>query len=507
VSLSRVPEILACRQTDLLVERVTRFRLPVNIVGSFLLAGAPWAHPGAVWAQSVPPQMPPSESLPDMEKFSRALEESRVRLFEKAAPAVVILEVEVRPEWVEREVTETENDSGLKQGFPQGEPPPRRILRSEGSGFIVRADGVIVTNRHVVAGARQITVRFRNNQRLAARLAGEDERADIAVLRVEAKDLPVLEFADSDAVRVGQEVYAIGAPFGQEWSFTSGMLSGKNRTRLLGPSSALPLYEDYLQTDAFVNSGHSGGPLLDGRGRVVGMNTLIARADRGLAFAVPANFLKHAVAQILEAGTVQRPWFGFRVETLGETAGLQQRLSAAGFGAVVLSVEPESPAVQSDLRPGDVVQAVDGQRVSSAVELQRELFGRPLGRSVKLTVWRLGAAKTVALVPRPLPMPHARKPEGLSASLEPPPKDAHYGLVVKEIKGVGVRVETVENSSVAARADLQSGDVILEVEGKAVKGVSECFSALALGLKRNQGGALVQIDRHGHRLLLLFSVR
>lgn len=476
---------------------MTHGRYFVNVLGSFCCAGV-------LWAQNAPHSGLGSEaSAPAL-----SADAQRIQIFERAAPAVVVLEVEVNPTWIERVPQEEGPSAGRSpEAHPEAQSPARPVLRSEGSGFVVRPDGVLVTNRHVIAGARHITVRFHDNRRLAGRLVGEDERSDIAVVRVEARGLPFLEFGDSDALRVGQSVYAIGAPFGQEWSFSSGMLSGKNRTRLLGPSSVIPLYEDYLQTDAFVNSGHSGGPLLDSQGKVVGMNTLIARSDRGLAFAVPSNFLKATVGQILESGTLRRPWFGFRVETLGETAGLQQRLSAAESGAVVISIDPESPAVQSDVRPGDVVQLVEGVRVHSSTDLQRELFTRAVGRPVKLGIWRMGTARTVSVTPRALPESQGRKGDVTAPMPEPASKDGHYGLVVREMKGGGVRVETVESGSVAARAEMQAGDIILEVEGRPVKGAMDCFSALASALKRNHGGALLHVDRHGRRVLVLFSVR
>ena len=216
----------------------------------------------------------------------RALETTRINVFEKAAPSVVILEVELLENATDIDSEPAEPGGSSRRS---ARPESRKPLRSEGSGFIVRRNGLIATNFHVVAQARRITVRLRDGRRLEGRLLGADERTDVAMVQVDAKDLPTLEFANSDAAAVGQFVYAIGVPFGQEWSFTSGMLSGKGRSRLLGPASAVPLFEDYLQTDAFINPGHSGGPLLDCEGRVLGMNTLIARAERGLAFAVPSR--------------------------------------------------------------------------------------------------------------------------------------------------------------------------------------------------------------------------
>ncbi len=476
---------------------VTHSRYSMNVLCSICCAGG-------LLAQG--PASPGKVGEPDSPAL--AIEARRIQVFEKAAPAVVVLEVDIHPAWPERVPEEEPSQPGRhpeSHSEPHGSPRPG--LHSEGSGFVVGADGIIVTNRHVIAGARHITVRFQDNRRLAGRLVGEDERSDIAVVRVEARGLPFLEFGDSDALRVGQSVFAIGAPFGQEWSFSSGMLSGKNRTRLLAPSSVLPLYEDYLQTDAFVNSGHSGGPLLDLQGKVIGMNTLIARSDRGLAFAVPSNFLKATVAQIAESGTLRRPWFGFRVETLGESAGLQQRLAAAESGAVVLSIDPESPAMQSDVRPGDVVQTVDGLRVHGSADLQRELFTRAVGRPVKLGIWRSGTTKTLSVTPRALPEKPGAKSESTPSAQDSSPKNAHYGLALRDAKGGGARIETVESGSIAARSEMQAGDLILEVEGRPVKGGTDCFAALASALKRNQGGALLQVDRHGRRVLVLLSGR
>jgi regulator of sirC expression with transglutaminase-like and TPR domain len=223
--------------------------------------------------QAVQVPMRPSEVV-------RLFEQAQMDVFKKAAPAVVVLEAELLPD-----AEDGPDGAG-------GEPGSKRASRSEGSGFVVRANGVIVTNQHVVAKAQRIGVRFRDGRRLDARVLGVDERTDLAVLQVEAAELPVLEFADSDAAAVGQFVYAIGIPFGQEWSFTAGMLSGKGRTRLLAPTSLLPLVEDYLQTDALINPGHSGGPLLDMEGKVHGILTMKSLVTPYLGFAVGVDQLQ-----------------------------------------------------------------------------------------------------------------------------------------------------------------------------------------------------------------------
>ena len=424
----------------------------------------------------------------------RLFEQAQMEVFKRSASAVVILEAELSPD------TEDGADGA------GGEGGSKRGSRSEGSGFVVRADGVIVTNQHVVSRAQRISVRFRDGRRLDARVLGLDERTDLAVLQVEAAQLPVLEFADSDAAAVGQLVYAIGIPFGQEWSFTAGMLSGKGRTRLLAPTSLLPLVEDYLQTDALINPGHSGGPLLDREGRVLGMNTLITRTERGLAFAVPSNLLQQTITQILAAGKVSRPWLGIRVETLGETQVLGERLAAAGRGAVVLAVEAEGPAFRTDLRPADVIQSVDGKRVGSALELQRELSARKAGQPVRVGVWRMGTLKTInvplaELPPAPQLLLEAGRPQRSPVSSQ-----ERFGLKLRELKGHGVRVEGVEATSASARAGLLPEDVVTEVENRPVRTVADCLAALRSGLSRNTAGVLVQLERQGLRTFVLLRV-
>jgi serine protease Do len=422
---------------------------------------------------------------------ARLFEQAQIDVFKKAASAVVILEAELLPD-----VEDGAEGAG-------GEAGAKRASRSEGSGFVVRANGVIVTNHHVIAKAQRIVVRFRDGRRLDARVLGSDERTDLAVLQVEAAELPVLEFADSDAAAVGQLVYAIGIPFGQEWSFTAGMLSGKGRTRLLAPTSILPLVEDYLQTDALINPGHSGGPLLDREAHVLGMNTLITRTERGLAFAVPSNLLQQTVSQILAAGKVSRPWLGIRVETLGETQSLGERLAGAGRGAVVLAVEAEGPAFRTDLRPADVIQSVDGKSVGTALELQRELSARKVGQPVRVGVWRMGTLKTVSvplaeLPPAPQLVLEAGRPQRSIVSSQ-----ERFGLKLREVKGHGVRVEGVESTSASARAGLLPEDVVTEVDNRPVRTVADCLGALRSGIARSTAGVLVQLERQGLRTFVL----
>jgi len=439
--------------------------------------------------------------IPSSADVLRALERARMDVFQRAAPAVVILEVELLQEAIDGD-SDGVDPGALQKRSARGDSRPP--VRSEGSGFIVKPNGLIATNLHVVAQSRRITVRLRDGRRLEGRILGTDERTDVAIVKVEANELPFLEFSNSNAASVGQFVYAIGVPFGQEWSFTSGMLSGKGRSRLLGPTSALPLYEDYLQTDAVINPGHSGGPLLDGEGRVLGMNTLIARAERGLAFAVPSNLLQQTINQILEFGKVSRPWLGIRVETLGETPSLQEKLGAVQSGVVVLSIEADGPAFRTDLRPADVIQSLDGQTVGTALDLQRELFERKAGSFVRIGVWRQGANKSVSIQLAELPGAPQPVIETERGPRNPGAAQDRFGLSLHEIKARGVRVEAISEGSLASRSDLEVQDVITEVDNRSVRNVAECMQAIRASVTRGgSSGALLQVERQGRRTFVL----
>lgn len=451
---------------------------------------------------------PQGNSIELMRLFERGICE----VFEKAAPAVVVIEVELRQDSPDSESDIPQEPSAPRRNgganSTELRAPQEAPQRSEGSGFIVRENGVILTNYHVVALAQRITVRLKDGRRFPGRVLGADERTDVAVIQIEATALPTLDFVDSDQIRVGQWVAAIGAPFSQEWSFTSGMISGKGRSRLLGPTSAVPLMEDYLQTDAFISPGHSGGPLLDLDGHVVGMNTLITRVERGLAFAVPSNFLQHTLTQIIAAGRVSRPWLGIRVESLGDTPALKERLAAAGAGAVVLSIEPNGPSFRTDLRPADVIQAIDGAPIRSGMDLQRELFSKKVGQPLLLSVWRPGGQKTLTIPTVEVPEQLSQQPTLTPA---PPPKDLgteRFGLVLKDARPRGVRVESVESGSAAALADLVPGDLITDVEGRPVRTSVDCLSALRSALSKGAGsGAILQIERQGRRTFVLLRIR
>lgn len=443
---------------------------------------------------------------PGAPSLLKQLDREFAAVFEKVAPAVVVIEAARK---------EDEDSADELQRFGMffhdrdGEEPGRDALRekfrapqesrSEGSGFLIRADGHILTNLHVVAEADKIEVRLRDGRRFPARVLAADEKTDIAVLKVEAQGLPVAELGDSEALKVGQLVCAIGTPFNQDYSFTCGWVSGKGRTNLLGATSKNILYEDYIQTDAFINPGNSGGPLFDVDGKVVGMNTLINGLGRGLAFAIPATMLREVSGQLIASGKVRRAWLGVRIETLNESALTRGRVPGVDHGVVVDTIEADAPAFKSELRPTDVITAVDGVAVGEARDLQRQILQKKVGQTVQLSVWRGGRTLEVPVTTGELPEDAKR----VAAAIPGRPKEERreiLGLKLAEHEGRGVNVAEVAPGSAAAKAGVQAGDVVMEVENRRVSAVEEAVGAIArssgMALRK---GILLNLERKGKR--------
>ena len=444
----------------------------------------------------------------------KAIDEGFVQVFDKVAPAVVVIDAS-------KKAIEDEEDA--PRGFEyfldeerpshkdaEKEPHPKlpgTLTRSEGSGFIVRGDGYVITNHHVVADAEKIEVRLKDGRTFVAKLVGADERTDIAVLKIEAKDLPTVEWGDSEKVRVGQLVCAIGIPYSQDYSFTVGWVSGKNRTNLLGPTSPTILYEDYIQTDAFINPGNSGGPLFDVEGKIVGMNTLVNGLGRGLAFAIPSSMLQEVGQQLIAAGKVRRPWLGIRIQALADNVSLRGHLGSVEQGVVVDLVEADAPAIRSDLRPADVITEVDGVKVTTTHDFQRLILTKKIGQPVQLTVWRAGSARQIAVATGELPMNFTKVSNVAPAKGTPAAKAETLGLKLRDGKPAGAQVVSVAPNSPAAHADLVVDDLITEVESQPVTDAAGCVSAIATGLvTKGNKGVLLNIERHGQRAFVILDV-
>jgi Do/DeqQ family serine protease len=381
-------------------------------------------------------------------------------------------------------------------------------VQSEGSGFIVRQDGYIYTNFHVVEGADKVEVKLKDGRDLPAKVVGTDEKTDIAVLKVDAANLPVVQLADSEAVRVGQFAFAIGAPFKLDYTFTYGVISGKGRNKLLETGGYN--IADYLQTDTSINPGNSGGPLCDIDGKVVGMNTLINGLNRGLGFAIPSNLVNEIGTQLIAGKKIVRPWLGIRIETLGDDSSIRDLFKGIDKGVVVRTIEADAPAYKSDLRPFDVITAVDGQPVATDTQLQHEILKKRVGQNVELGVWRKGQTMKIAVTTGELP-----NEIGRPAALEPsPPSEPReekintFGLQVQELtKEVarrlklkaqqGVIVTDVADNSIAAEQGIQREDVITEVDGQPVTNVASFRAALTKADPTR--GVLLYLDRKGSR--------
>src|SRR5438477_881012 len=428
------------------------------------------------------------------------------KVFETVAPGVVIIETSKK--------SEISESSPLDDLFFQGPPDENRSRRdsgmpravqTEGSGFIMRPDGYVFTNVHVIEDADKIDVKLRDGREFPARVVGADERTDIAVIKVDGKDLPVVQLGDSDAVRVGQFAFAIGAPFKLDYTFTYGVISGKGRSKLLQTGGYS--ISDYLQTDASINPGNSGGPLCDIDGKVIGMNTLINGMNRGLGFAIPINMAKDIGSELIAGRKITRPWLGIRIETLGDDPSIRDLFNGIEKGVVVRTIEADAPAYKSDLRPFDVITQVDANSVTTDSQLQHEILKKKIGQKVELTVWRKGQTLKVPVTTGELPNEISRASNEPARPPQNPEEEAgKFGLQVQELTkemaqrfklGVqkGVIVTDVTDNSLAAQQGIEREDVITEVDGKPVTDVKTFREALNKADPKR--GVLLYLDRKG----------
>ena len=343
------------------------------------------------------------------------------------------------------------NDPFFRRFFDLPQAPQARPRMSAGSGVIIDADkGHILTNHHVVADAREIIVTLKDGQRLEAELVGSDQATDIALLRVEAENLVAIKIGDSDRLKVGDYVLAIGNPFGLGQTVTSGIISALGRTGINSEG-----YEDFIQTDASINPGNSGGALITLDGRLAGVNTAIlspAGGNVGIGFAVPSNMAVAVMTQLAEHGEVRRGRIGVGIQDL--TPDLAEAFNLGDLrGAVIANVEPGSLAEQADLQVGDIVIAVDDRPVLSSTDLRNRIGLTPVGEKVTLRLLRDNEALEITVT--------IAAENTAAASLAGTPFD---GAVLRPAGGNGgVLVESVASGSPAARAGLQADDVIVAV--------------------------------------------
>jgi serine protease Do len=461
--------------------------------GQYALA----AEPQAVNAAPAAPSAAPLPSFAD--------------IVERVAPAVVSIDVEGKGKnrlAASHPGSDDDDDSGangippeLRRFFRQG-PGQAQPLRATGSGFFISADGYIVTNNHVVEDADKITVRTSDGKELDAKLIGHDPATDLAVIKVQGASFPFVDFEERAKPRVGDWVVAVGNPFNLGGSATAGIVSALNRANVSGSS-----YVDYMQIDAPINRGNSGGPTFDLQGRVVGVNTAIfspSGGSVGIGFDIPADVAAQVTRQLISNGQVVRGYIGATVQNV--TPDIAASLGMAGQkGALVAEVVPDGPSAKAGLQPGDVVLRIDGRPVESSADLTRQVAMAKPGQDVRLDVRRDGRERQVVLRSGVRPSeeqlaandrtPEAAAPEGAAAG-------GGLGLMVAPHDGGGVEVQKVKPGSDAAKKGLRAGDVIERANSRSVRSAADVTAEVADARKAGRSNVLLLISRNGQRVFI-----
>lgn len=401
-----------------------------------------------------------------------------------------------------------------KNGKPKKAPKPREHeAQALGSGFIIDSTGYVVTNNHVVADADEVNVILSDNTKLKAKIVGRDSKVDVALLKVEAgHPLPAVNLGDSDASRVGDWVIAIGNPFGLGGTVTAGIISARERNINSGP------FDDYIQTDAAINRGNSGGPMFNAKGEVIGINTAIfspSGGSVGIGFAVPISMVKPIIEQLKTTGHISRGLLGVKIQNVSDEVANSVGLEKAK-GALVMEVTKDGPADKAGIKVGDIITKFDGKDVKEMRNLPRMVAETKIGKKADVVVWRGGAEKNFSVdiakmseqdkdeeasdegdsAPQPTSKDTSKTQEVLSLSLAALNADLRekYGID-KAVKGV--LVVQVKDDSEAAKRGFQPGDVILQVGDTAVDSPAAVKEALEKARSAGRKFALLRIQRGG----------
>jgi Do/DeqQ family serine protease len=425
--------------------------------------------------------------------LARHLESAFEKVADQTSPSVVVITTKRKVGLAADSLDGDDENNGRQfegtpfeyffRHLPQEHP---RDVEGQGSGIILRKDGYILTNGHVIDGADTITVQLKDGTKFEnAKVVGTDERIDVAVIKVDAKNLPAAKLANSDEVKVGQWAIAIGAPYELDYSVTVGFVSAKGRTGVSSRGSNA--YEDYIQTDASINPGNSGGPLCDIEGHVIGINTLIRGLNRGIAFAIPINMAMDSAEKLIKDGKVTRPWIGIGIEALSDNKALASRVKNLKEGVVVTQIEDGTPAAKSDLALADIIVAVDGVPVKTPRELQRQILRKEIGQKVMLSVVR--DEKPIQIAMQTGEMPGQLQQASHERRIKPEVEGA-FGLTVQSLTKElaerlklevmdGVVVTDVADGSAAEREGLQRGDVITAIDRTVTHSVEDFKAAIA----------------------------
>jgi len=448
--------------------------------------------------------------------LARQLNEAFIQVADQASAAVVVIQVTGKTS------EDDSNDSSLWDALP---PELRRFMphgrrnnaphkfEGLGSGIIVTADGYILTNNHVVENADTIKVRFKDGRVFDGKVKGTDPESDIAVVKIDASGLTPAKLGDSDATRVGEFVVAIGAPFELSYSVTVGHVSAKGRS--FETESASYADQDFIQTDASINPGNSGGPLVNLYGEVIAINSMIEGMNTGIGFAIPINLAKGVMKHLIDDGKFTRSWIGIRINDLRNDAdyqALEEKLAPdTKDGVIVELIEPNGPASKSDLRPGDVVTAVDNKPVATSRQLKDIISTEKAGHTAVLDVVRarehLAIKVTVAALPTEKEMVAESQPStgqieatSLGLTVEPMSKDLASQYGIDPIPGVVVTA--VADDSPAQAHSIQPGDVITEINRKKVTNARQFRDALKSADKK-KGMMLNLISNGASRFVVL----
>lgn len=446
---------------------------------------------------------------------SRAAGESLADLVDQISPAVVNIVTTVTlpaTNGISPLVPEGSPLEDLFKDFQDGQPDERRRFGNAlGSGFIVSADGYIVTNNHVIVDSDEILVEFFDGTSLDAQIVGRDEKTDIAVLKVESETpLPFVQFGDSDIARVGDWVLAIGNPLGQGFSVSAGIISARNRS-LSGS------YDDFIQTDAAINRGNSGGPLFDMDGQVIGVNTAILSptgGSIGIGFSMSSAVVSKVVDQLIEHGETRRGWLGVRIQDISEDVAEALELENTS-GALVTDVM-DGPAGDAGILPGDVIVTFDGVDVENTRALVRMVGDADVGKAVRVVVIREGKSQTILVN-------LGRLEEAVLTSLTPPVSEGETTLETNGLtlggltsdsqsqfglKGYadGVLIMAVDDLSPAFGKGLRAGDIITEVGQNAVNAPSEVVAQISNAKAGGRTSILLLVHRDGDKRFVALSL-
>jgi len=454
--------------------------------------------------------------------FAALPPESFAKLTKKVEPAVVFITSKI-----------TESNGGGQQGvpfqFPPGSPfekffkqfggqlgqgqqqAPQPVI-GVGSGFIIDPAGYIVTNNHVIDHSSDIEVKLTDGSQYPAKVIGADPKTDLGLLKIETnKPLPYVSFGNSDKMEVGDWVLAVGNPFGLGGTVTAGIISARNRDINAGP------YDDFLQTDAAINRGNSGGPMFNLDGQVIGVDTAIFSPNGGsvgIGFAIPSNIAKKVVAQLREHGTVERGWLGVKIQQV--TPDMAEALNLPKpAGALVADVNADSPASRADLRQGDVILSFNGQKIDQMRDLPRLVADVRPGQSVPVEVWRNGANKTLDVtIARMEPQTMTSAPEATAPATPGKMESNDLGATLSSLSDQdrqqlklpestkGVLITGLQPNGQAAAQGLRVGDVITKVDGAQVTEPSAVEADIAKAKEQNKKAVLLLVNRQGDEIFV-----